>query len=485
MRRGAVVTIPPVAAAEALRVAGAFDPPALLGGMARRNLPVLLQSSFESGRHSILASDPFLVLRWHRGRGSLRGLEHESVFTGDPFPVLRGVLEEHSVERLPGIPFAGGAIGYLGYGLRQFTGARSGRTLAPSSWPDLHLAFYDHAIVVDHRAGCAHLVASGVGVKGEARRREKRRMDLVRLRRRLDETGERRPRDGGTGRGVVRFLTAKREYLRRIERAREYLAAGDIYQVNLSHRLEAEGAWDPPALYRRLVEAHPCAFGAYLPLPEGAILCASPERFVRLCGRQAETCPIKGTRARADSPTSDAAAAAALQSGAKERAENVMIVDLARNDLGRVCVPGSVRVEELCAVETLPSVHHLVSRVSGRLREEADGVDLVQALFPGGSMTGAPKLRAMEIIDELEGVERGVYSGSLGYFSLDGDLDLNIVIRTLLVRPGLAELQVGGAVLAESDPESEYQETLDKARPLLDLLAGPAGAVEGGADERA
>ncbi len=484
MRRGTAVTLP-VAAAESHRLPGAVDPLALLGEMASSNLPVLLQSSPESGRHSILASDPFLVLRWHRGKGSLRGLDRESVFTGDPFPVLRGVLDEHVVEKLPGVPFVGGAIGYLGYGLRQFTGARPGGTLMPSPWPDLHLAFYDHAVVVDHRAGTTRLVASGVGVKGEARRREKRRMDLDRLRQRLDETWERKPRDGGEGRNAARYLTPKREYLRRIERAREYLAAGDIYQVNLSHRIEVEGSWDPPALYRRLVEAHPSAFGAYLPLPEGTVLCASPERFVRLSGRQAETCPIKGTRARAGSASDDAAAAAALRAGAKERAENVMIVDLARNDLGRVCVPGSVRVEELCAVETLPSVHHLVSRVSGRLREEADGVNLVQALFPGGSMTGAPKLRSMEIIDELEGVERGIYSGSLGYFSLDGDLDLNIVIRTLLVRSGVAELQVGGAVLAESVAESEYQETLDKARPLLDLLAGAEKAREGGPDGRA
>jgi para-aminobenzoate synthetase component 1 len=476
----------PAADMEVRRVAGAADPLGLLGALARRNLPVILQSSLESGRYSIVASDPFLVLRAQRGRGSLRGLQREEVFDGDPFPVLRAVLDAHRVERVPGLPFAGGAIGYLGYPLRRFAGARGAEALAPSAWPDLHLAFYDHAVVVDHAAGCTTLVSSGMGAGGEARRREKRRLDLARLRHLLDETPDRKPRDSQPAPGVARFLTPKAEYLRRIERAREYLAAGDIYQVNLSHRIEVAGAWDPPELYRRLVEAHPCAFGAYLPLPEGTVLCASPERFVRLTGRHAETSPIKGTRARACDGSGDAAGADALRAGPKERAENVMIVDLARNDLGRVCEAGSVRVDELCAVETLPSVHHLVSRVSGRLREEADGVDLVRALFPGGSMTGAPKLRAMEIIDELEGIERGVYSGSLGYFSLDGDLDLNIVIRTLLVSAGRAELQVGGAVLAESDPEAEYQETLDKARPLLELLAGTASVTgEGAPRERA
>jgi para-aminobenzoate synthetase component 1 len=217
---------------------------------------------------------------------------------------------------------------------------------------------------------------------------------------------------------------------------------------------------------------HPARFGAFLPLGDHFVLCASPERLVRLEGSRAETRPIKGTRVRPDDPEDDRAAAKQLAAGTKERAENVMIVDLARNDLGKVCVPGSVVTQEICRVETLPTVHHLVSTVSGRLRSDRDRVDLVQALFPGGSMTGAPKIRAMEIIDELEGSDRGIYSGSAGYFSFDGDMDLNIVIRTLIVWGRIARLQVGGAILFESDPEAEFQETLDKARPILDLLQG-------------
>jgi len=275
---------------------------------------------------------------------------------------------------------------------------------------------------------------------------------------------------------AIRFHTPREEYLRAVRRAQEYLAAGDIYQVNLSHRISVAGDWNPLALYRRLMERHPAAFAAYLPYEDHAVLCASPERLVRLEGSRAETRPIKGTRRRLEDPEADDRSAHALPAASKERAENVMIVDLARNDLGKVCVTGSVLTEDLCRVETLPSVHHLVSTVSGRLRPECDRIDLVQALFPGGSMTGAPKIRAMEIIEELEGVERGIYSGSVGYFSFDTDLDLNIVIRTLILDGGYAHLQTGGAILSESDPEAEYQETLDKARPILDVLQGKGRA---------
>jgi para-aminobenzoate synthetase component 1 len=336
--------------------------------------------------------------------------------------------------------------------------------------PDLHLAFYDRAFVVDHMGGCTHLVATGFPEAAPARRVEKQRLDLARL----SELAASRPeRDGAEwdpSASSPRFRTSRENYLRAILRAKEYLAEGEIYQVNLSHAIDVEGRWDPLTLFRRLMERHPARFGAYLPLEDHSVLCASPERLVRLEGRRAETRPIKGTRVRPRDRGEDRRAAEELSRAAKERAENVMIVDLARNDLGKVSVAGTVRAEEICRVETLPSVHHLVSTVTGRLRSDCDGMDLARALFPGGSMTGAPKIRAMEIIDELEGTERGIYAGSVGYFSFQGDLDLNIVIRSLILREGAARLQVGGAILAESSPEAEYQETLDKARPILDLL---------------
>ena len=453
------------------------DPWDLFLSVAGGTLPALLQSSRADpalGRSSIIASDPFLVMQSRAGRGTVKSAQREYGFLGDPLPILRAELDRCRVAPAGSIPFVGGAIGYLGYPLRQWTGAVAATSLPPGPWPDLHLAFYDHGFVVDHAEGRTHLVSTGCGERSAGRREAKRRRDLETLRAAAEraDSGRKLERKPCLD-GAVRYETSREEYLEKIRKARAYLAAGEIYQVNLSHSIALEGDWDPPSMYRLLQQAHPACFSAYLPLPGGAVLCASPERFVKLAGRRAETRPIKGTRARAPSPEQDGLARSALAGAAKERAENVMIVDLARNDLGRVCVPGSVVTEELFAVETLPTVHHLVSTVSGTLREDKDRIDLVQALFPGGSMTGAPKIRAMQIIDELEGRERGIYSGSLGYFSFHGDLDLNIVIRTLLVAGRSAWLQVGGAVLAESDPDSEYQETLDKAAPLLDLLAGP------------
>jgi para-aminobenzoate synthetase component 1 len=465
--------------AEVETYAQARDPLEIWDRVSGEPLPVLLHSSKgdpQMGRCSIVASDPFLVLRCKQGRGTLRSRTRECNFEGDPFPVLRAELDRYRVAPVPGIPFVGGAIGYLGYPLRQWTGAHSRHITKPAPWMDLHLAFYDRAYVVDHGAGLTHLVSTGMAERGAARRREKQRLDLGRMR----ESYERRCgpplASGRPGTGRVKMQMSRESYLKMIRRAQEYLEAGDIYQVNLSHRIEVEGDWCHSSLYRQLVATHPACFSAYLPFADHSVLCASPERLVKLSGRRVETRPIKGTRARGATPGEDTRARSALATGPKERSENVMIVDLSRNDLGRVCTPGSVATEDLCRVETLPTVHHLVSTVTGALREDSDRVDLVQALFPGGSMTGAPKIRAMEIIDELEGVERGIYSGSVGYFSFDGDLDLNIVIRTIILSGRMAQLQVGGAILAESDPESEYQETLDKAYPLLELLAGSEGS---------
>jgi para-aminobenzoate synthetase component I len=467
--------VPWEAVAEVVTLDKARDPLDLLATLASDMLPVLLHSGKNgpgSGRYSIVASEPFMVLRFRDGRGSLRARAREEVFEGDPLPVLQRELDRHAVRPGAGLPFLGGAIGYLGYDLSRWIGVRPRPAPSGARWPDLHLAFYDHAFVVDHADGRTHLVATGWPEKAVSRRREKSRRDLLRMQERF----EARSRREESWRPVPRkpeFLTPKERYLRDIRRAQELLAAGEIYQVNLSHKIRVAGDWNPRVTYRRLLEKHPATFAAYLPLEDHALLCASPERLVRLSGRRAETSPIKGTRVRSRQREADLAASRALALAPKERAENVMIVDLARNDLGKVCVPGSVCTEDLCRVETLPSVHHLVSTVAGTLREDAGATDLVRALFPGGSMTGAPKMRAIEIIDELERMPRGIYSGSVGYFSFHGDLDLNIVIRSLVVSSGEAELQVGGAILAESDPESEYQETLDKARPLLELLCGP------------
>jgi para-aminobenzoate synthetase component 1 len=254
---------------------------------------------------------------------------------------------------------------------------------------------------------------------------------------------------------------------------REYIVAGDIFQANLSQRFQGPLAEAPFDLYRRLRRRNPAPFAAYLGFGELEILSASPERFLRLDQdqRRIETRPIKGTRPRGLGPMHDAALGRALAESEKDRAENVMIVDLLRNDLSRVCRPGTVRVPELFALEHHPTVHHLVSTVVGELDTGAGAEDLLRAAFPGGSITGAPKVRAMEIIAELEPTQRGVYCGSIGYISASGAMDTSIVIRTYLALRGQIYFQAGGGIVADSDPELEYRETLDKARGLIETLA--------------
>jgi para-aminobenzoate synthetase component 1 len=316
----------------------------------------------------------------------------------------------------------------------------------------------------------AWLEAPGDAVRGEADRRAARR-DVER------DDGEAAPAypvEGGwwDPRVAIRSSFTRAGYLQAIARVREYIVAGDIFQTNLSQRFEAdlgESAW---AFYLRLRTRNPAPFAAFFDGPAGIVLSASPERFlhVDVTGR-VETRPIKGTRPRGVGPEHDAALGLALAESAKDRAENLMIVDLMRNDLSRVCAPGTVRVPELFSLERYATVHHLVSTVVGQLEAGFDALDLLRAAFPGGSITGAPKVRAMEIIAEMEPSGRGVYCGSIGYMSLTGALDTNIAIRTVVVRGGRAYFHAGGGIVADSVPEQEYRETLDKARGIIDALA--------------
>ncbi len=270
----------------------------------------------------------------------------------------------------------------------------------------------------------------------------------------------------------LRSTFTHRGYLDAVAKVREYIVAGDVFQANLSQRFQAPLREPPFELYRRLRRRNPAPFAAYLGFDDVTVLSASPERFLRLdLDRQVETRPIKGTRPRGLVPMHDAALGRALAESEKDRAENVMIVDLLRNDLSRVCRPGTVRVPELFALEQHPTVHHLVSTVVGELEPAADAVDLVRAAFPGGSITGAPKVRAMEIIAELEPTRRGVYCGSIGYISATGAMDTSIVIRTFVAAGGELYFQAGGGIVADSDPELEYRETLDKVAGLLGVLA--------------
>jgi para-aminobenzoate synthetase component 1 len=267
-----------------------------------------------------------------------------------------------------------------------------------------------------------------------------------------------------------RASLSKVDYVRAIARIKSYIAAGDVYQVNLTQRFEAPLRCHPYELYQRLRRRSPAPFASYVNGEAQQLIGSSPERFLRIQKGWAETRPIKGTRPRGANPAEDLRLRDELAASEKDRAELLMIVDLERNDLGRVCEAGSIAVDELFKVETHPTVHHLVANVSGRLRPDRDAIDCLRAMLPGGSITGAPKIRAMQIVDELETVRRGAYTGAVGYLGFDGSCDFNIAIRTIVCSGGRAFYHVGGGIVWDSDPEAEYQETLDKGAAMRAAL---------------
>ena len=446
------------------------------------------------GRYSFLAADPSDVVRSKENvveRLDRRGATITRV-SGQPLDAVRELLAPHVVPLLEGLPpFQGGAAGYFGYEL----GATLERLPSPRyddlAIPDLQLGLYDWVIAWDHAAARSWLISTGLPEHGEAaqvRAAERAAMVRARLSQRVAPAASSLPpRDLASGGAVapsypvhdvdaastigLRSSFTHRGYLDAVTRVREYIIAGDIFQANVSQRLEAPLVETPWELYRRLRTVNPAPFAAYLHFGDLAVMSASPERFLQLdASGRVETRPIKGTRPRGLHPAHDAALGRALLESAKDRAENLMIVDLLRNDLSRVCAPGSVRVPELFAIEHYSTVHHLVSTVIGQLETGRDAVDLLRATFPGGSITGAPKVRAMEIIAELEPSRRGVYCGSIGYLGTAGVLDTSIVIRTYLALGERVYFSVGGGIVADSDPEQEYRETLDKARALIAAL---------------
>jgi len=438
--------------------------------------PLLLESARRSqwlGRYSFLTADPWQVLK-RKGEGS------------DPFAELASLLARYSLEahrELP--PFQGGAAGFLAYDLCHHLERLPSPRFDDLDLPDLCLGLYDWTIAWDHETGRTWLFSTGLPEVGAAREaRAEARAAMVR--RRLASPAATLPPDcapqpGRPGPrthpvrelpGVVSSFS-REQFLNAVARTREYVLAGDIFQANLSQRLEAGVAEPPFELYLRLRQKNAAPFAAYFDLGEAAIASASPERFLLLTGDRVETRPIKGTSPRGLSPRHDSALGEALTESEKDRSENVMIVDLLRNDLSKVCEDGSVEVPELCLVERYATVHHLVSTVVGRLRPGLGPVDLLRATWPGGSITGAPKVRAMEIIAELEPTRRSVYTGSLGYFSWSGAMDTSIAIRTFILKGGRAYFQVGGGIVADSVPEREYDETLDKARGMAAALQLP------------
>jgi para-aminobenzoate synthetase component 1 len=441
------------------------------------------------GRFSFLAADPAIVVR---SKGATTEVLQDGTWRraeGDALGLVREMLSDARIQPVAGLPpFQGGAAGYVGYDYGAVLERIPPTRYDDLALPDVVLGLYDWVIAWDHQAGAAWIVSLGLpgcGAERESRARE--RLAMVAARAAAPDNvllrpgGPAAPRPHAPAYPVttmdaaaaigLRSTFTHRGYLDAVARVREYIVAGDIFQANLSQRFQAPIPVPPFEVYRRLRRRNPAPFAAYLGFDDVTVLSASPERFLRLDhDRRVETRPIKGTRPRGLVPMHDAALGRALAESEKDRAENLMIVDLLRNDLSRVCRPGTVRVPELFALEQHPTVHHLVSTVVGELDPAADAVDLVRAAFPGGSITGAPKVRAMEIIAELEPTRRGVYCGAIGYLRASGALDTSIVIRTFVTRGGELYFQAGGGIVADSDPELEYRETLDKARGLIETL---------------
>jgi para-aminobenzoate synthetase component 1 len=379
-------------------------------------------------------------------------------------------------------------VGYFSYDLCHFVERLPSTAIDDLKLPEFYFALYDIILAFDHLEGKSYLIATGFPELEEGQRLRRARMRLEEMKNWISSSHSVIANEVKQSRGRDCFVpTAPRndrenkeillksnftpeEYIKAVNKVREYIAAGDVFQVNLSQRFEADLDISSYELYKRLRIVNPAPFASYLNFPGVTIVSASPERFLKVQGDLVETRPIKGTRPRGRDTVEDQHLAQELSHSIKDRAENVMIVDLERNDLGRVCRYGTVKVTELAILETFPTVFHLTSTIVGRLRRDKSNIDLLKATFPGGSITGAPKVRAMEIIDELEPTRRGIYTGSLGYLSFNGDLDISIVIRTFLIKEGRAYFQVGGGIIYDSDPAAEYMETLDKAKALIQAL---------------
>jgi para-aminobenzoate synthetase component I len=473
------LAIEPCRATLVERLEPALDPLGVFRSLAHLPHVMFLDSAARDphlGRYSFVTADP---IAWWEAATTNDGAEAFAAVTQ-----IVNDLQGLSLPNLP--PFQGGVAGMFGYELGgSFEKVPTAR-FADFQLPTLALGWYDVVVAFDHLDQSAWLVSQGWPETDPLARRERAVQRLDEFRRYLStesshNLGERErlppicierlvPQFAMPGYHSLTSNFAADGYCRAVARAIEYIYAGDVYQVNLSQRLLHPAVGHSVDLYCRLRERNPAPFAGYMDLGNWQLLSASPERFLRIEDRHVETRPIKGTAARSRNLDSDSRSGRALVASAKDRAENVMIVDLLRNDLSRACRPESVRVSQLCGLETYAWVQHLVSVVEGRLREDQSPLDLLRSCFPGGSITGAPKLRAMEIIAELEPTTRGAYCGSLGYLSVNGQMDLNILIRTITAGRGWWQLPVGGGIVAQSEPQREYDETWSKAKGLIEAL---------------
>jgi aminodeoxychorismate synthase component I len=432
----------------------------------------LLESAsgpMKTGRYSFIGTDPYIIFK-SKGR-EIKVIRDgkKTIIHDSPLKKLRELIGQFRIDRIDGLPpFIGGAIGILNYDFVHHFERLPRTTSDDLTLPEAHFIFIDTIIAFDHYSNKAWVITNpwvrNEDYEGVMLRIEEIIERLLHLSPSFPHKWKKRPIE-------IKKEIKKNEYESMVRKAKEYIAAGDIFQANLSQRLSAEiGDLDPWRLYRILRDINPSPFASFLEFDGYHIVSSSPERLLKVESDMVETRPIAGTRPRGKDPAGDREMRIELLLNEKERAEHIMLIDLERNDLGRVCDYGSIEVDELMVTEDYSHVIHIVSNIKGRLAKGKDCFDVIRAAFPGGTITGVPKVRCMEIIDELEPVSRGPYTGSIGYISFTGDMDLNIVIRTFVIKDGVAYVQAGAGIVADSDPEREYYETLYKAEALIKTI---------------
>lgn len=418
------------------------------------------QPASQYGHYDIMAADPFMTLVADGETTAISSSAGTKISGDDPFGLLKQALAPYAALECE-LPFCGGAIGYFGYDLARRLEQLPSLADDGGQMPQMMIGIYDWALVVDHRARRAFLVSHAL--------HQSTQENWPALCALFAQPAAETNTEFSVDTAVSSNMDMPR-YAAAFDRVQHYIHEGDCYQVNLAQRFSAEVSGDAWKAYLQLRDISPAPFMAYMQLPGVEVLCASPERFLQVKGGHVETRPIKGTRPRAADPAEDRRNAAELEASAKDRAENLMIVDLLRNDIGKSCATGSVQAGRLFALESFANVHHLVSTVTGTLDDNMTALDLLRGCFPGGSITGAPKLRAMQIIEELEPHRRGLYCGAIGYIGFDGNMDTNIAIRTAVCSHGEIRFWAGGGIVADSEMSKEYSETLDKASSMIELM---------------
>ena len=461
------------------------SPESLTGRLHTEPGTILLRSgTMEHGeRFSLVAARPFLRFESHGSRCEIDSATGRRTLFGSPWKLLECLANRYELLEEIDLPFPlGGCFGYFGYELKQFTEPQLPLTTRNDlELPECSVGFYDSLVIFDHQLDKVWLISTGLGEDGD--RNDERALNAVDFWREQldapDQTPEpiTQPPLGQTPLLQVTSTLSRESYCKRVREIIDYIWQGDIYQANLTHRLAAKIGIDGWSLFQRLLTVSPAPFSGFMQCGGFQIASSSPEQFLRMSGDCVITRPIKGTRPRGTSPDLDARLGYELQTSAKDRAELVMITDLLRNDLGRFCEYGSVTVPDLAKLERFAQVQHLVSTVSGRFRPGVTHLHALASCFPGGSITGAPKIRAMEIIDELEPVVRGAYTGCLGYLGFNRESQLNILIRTAVCCGGNAWFHVGAGIVADSNPVAEYNETLNKAAGWLAALNLPTSAL--------